>query len=545
MKWGSQKVPTILIGLIFAVLFITFISIHITGQGLYYDEIHQAAGAFAYKGMPPYINFADLVIRGIPVMNMSYSGAIKTAIYGLYLKYLRANFTVTSWRLLGILFVITGVMLFCVIGGSGLSAGELLVFMALLLTDLTVVLSTRHDWGPTALGLLFRLILIATWIHGETGNFTSAGNTFLLGSVVGIAIFEKLSSVVLIVPLILILVLSRGRRSVRHGLACIAGLTVGGMPLILANMATLLTNRSLISLNGVIVQHKLTFYGFVEYFYEYLSLGGGNILSGWILGKPRMMSGYVDVSLISALILLIAVIDIRYSKVNKFLATSGIMLLCYGTVGIALYLFPRPTLVHHWIIGTPFQYAAIAFALMGIFDQNGQIRLGPKFLRITFICIVGCLLISRLLGMISVGKSFLHDDASITWDPSLTEIGYFAARQSNESFFIAADWGVGTQIYCLGNGQTRLVYELFWNYKGPAEIGHVIEITGKKNLYVVVKKPESGLNPCVTSHILRDVEKLRGWKEVPIEKEIAELKAVQVRKWVRMTLVDTKVEVQY
>ncbi|PKN37028.1 MAG: hypothetical protein CVU62_13150 [Deltaproteobacteria bacterium HGW-Deltaproteobacteria-2] len=519
--------PAIFTGLIIAILFTVFCSIQLTAQGMYYDELHQATGSF-YKDKAP---LCPLVIRGIPVMNTSYSGAIKTNIYGIYLKYSKCNFSIISWRLLGIFFVVAGVILFCVIGGSDLSIGGLLLFLVLLLTDITVVLTTRHDWGPTALALLFRLVFIATWIHGETGNYTSKGNTFLLGSIVGISIFEKLSSFVLVVPLILILLLSHGRRSLRHGLTCIAGLILGVMPLILVNVATLSRKGCLISVSNVAAQNNFSLYGFVKYIFEYLSLGGGAILRHGILGTTGTTSFYADGFLIGTLLLLIAVIAVRYSKRNKFLRMSGIMLLCYGTVGISLYFLPQITWVHHWIIGTPFQYAAISFAFIGLLDQNGDIQLGRKFLRITLVCIIGCLLISRLFGMISVGKSLLQCDASIKWDHSLTEIGYFAARQSNDSFFIAADWGVGTQIYCLTNGQTDLVHELFWNYKGLADIERVIGITRKNNFYVVVKKPESGVNHHVTSRIMQDVELLAGWKEVPIEKEMAGLKAIQIRKF--------------
>lgn len=70
------------IGLIAAALFITLSSFHLTAPGLYYDELHQAAASFVYKGnydyehMPRYM-FVSAKIMGMPVLNMTYSAALK------------------------------------------------------------------------------------------------------------------------------------------------------------------------------------------------------------------------------------------------------------------------------------------------------------------------------------------------------------------------------------------------------------------------------------------------------------------------------------
>lgn len=522
VKWQSA----LCIGLIATALFVTLSSVRLTAQGLYYDELHQATASFAYGGTTA-VRFCSLSIRGIPVLNMKYSGAIKSAVYGLYLRYFGSHFSVKSWRLLGIFFVSTGVFLFCVVARRGLSPVGLLSFLLLFLTDITVILATRHDWGPVALALLFRLLFIATWTHGETGEYTSISNTFFLGSLVGIAIFEKLTSVALILPLILILVVSVSRRSLRHRLACIAGSIAGGIPLIFVNLYTFFRNGSLISLDDVAVHHQISFFAFMQYISTYISLGNGALLKGFILGTAPVTND-VEGLLVGAALLLIAVIVVRYWKQSKLLRMSGIMLLCYGTVGIVVYWF---SWVHHWIIGTPFQYAAISLAVMGLHRADTVGSLRERFLRITFMSVVVLLLISRLPGIVSVEKSFLHGEASLTWDPSLTEIGYSAGKRANEAVFIAADWGVATQIYCLSDGQPDLVHELFWNYQGPQDIRHVVEKAGKKTLYVVVKKPNSKVKPENTARILRDMEKLPGWDEIPVESEVAELGAVEVRKF--------------
>src|SRR5262249_8527321 len=123
-------------GLVAACAFVALSSINITAQGLYYDEIHQVPAALAYvRKQPPF--FAYALVRGKPLMTMTYSGAIKSAVYGLYLRFTGASFTVESWRRLGIAMVAVALPLFSILACRRLTVAALLTFFALLLTDAT------------------------------------------------------------------------------------------------------------------------------------------------------------------------------------------------------------------------------------------------------------------------------------------------------------------------------------------------------------------------------------------------------------------------
>ena len=67
------------------------------------------------SGMPPQM-FSDYTVHRLPLFNMHYSGAIKTAIYGLYLSFLEPEFSVISWRLVGISSVAAGLVVFTLLG---------------------------------------------------------------------------------------------------------------------------------------------------------------------------------------------------------------------------------------------------------------------------------------------------------------------------------------------------------------------------------------------------------------------------------------------
>ncbi len=531
MRWKSALCFAVISAALLAILS----SPHLTTPGLYYDELHQATASFAYIRTTP-VMFSALTIHGIPVLNMTYSGAIKTGIYGLFLRYLASDFSVISWRLLGIIFVSTGVFFFSIIAHRRLLFIWLFSFLFLFLTDITVVLSTRHDWGPTALALLFRLLFIAIWIHGEKMKPIAINNSFFLGSLVGIAIFEKLSSVVLVLPVVLIFVFCKRRRTLHHFFACIAGITLGGTPLILANLYTLFQYDTLISLSGASTFPSRSFVQLLRYIVNYISLGSGTLLKSFILGTGSATESYVEGILFGAVLLLTAIASARWWKQNNSFRMSGIMLVCYSIIGIILFILPSPpwahgTWVNHWIIGTPFQYTAISFALVGVYSMKSNGNLQLQLFRGIFTPIVILLIISRVMGIVSIEKSFQRGDTSLDWDPSLSEMGHFASKLSNDAIFIASDWGVATQIFCLSNGLPDLVYEPFWKYRGPNDIKSIIDKRSKKIIYLVNKKRKTNVKPYNTNRILRDIETLKYLKPTPVEKEISELKAVEIRKF--------------
>jgi hypothetical protein len=520
------------IGLAFSVLFLILCSVRLTEQGLYHDEVHQALPSFAYLSRqvtPEMLCMLD--IKGIPILNMSYSGAIKTGIYGLYLKYFGERFTVASWRALGILFVSAAIFFFSALTAQRLPSRWLLLFLALFISDMSVILTTRFDWGPTALALALRLIFIALWMRGLTDETMKPQTAFLLGAVVSFAAFEKLSSVVLVFPLALAFAFAPNAKTVKHGLACLLGLIVGGVPLIFVNAYTWIEKRALISLQTTGARQAKSLYGLLGYYYDYLATGNGAVAKSFILG-PQANHSYVDLELfaLTGILLLVLFINSQYRKITLFRVSTA-MMFSYLIIPIGLYLLPPATWLHHWMIGTPFHYAAVALTFTGLYQTEIKNR-GIRYARIIFVALIAILLASRISGVVSLEQAFLRGDATKSWDSSFSKIGYFAATHTEDSVFIAAEWGVATQIFCLSNGYPDVVYQLYAYYEGQGQIQKIMDKTGKQVIYLVEKIPHSNVTPQITSRLIRDIETLPDFRETVVESEIRDLKAVRVRKFV-------------
>lgn len=518
---SSPRTIALVLGLAAAVLFVLLASVRIEAQGPQYDELHQAVGAFTWMGEPPPPVFC-MGFGRVCVLNMPYSGAIKTNLYGAWLRVTGSRFTLGSWRLSGILFIAAGIVLFCAFAGPALSSWALAVFLALLLTDGTVLLAGRFDWGPVALSLAIRLALLGLWIGSESGEGATAWSSFGLGGLVGLAVFEKLSALVLVPVLAAMLFGSPRRRERRHLLAALAGLACGVLPLAAVHLGGLLFLGLPISLGtGPEVDRSPT--GSLSFLRGYLTLGEGGVVRAFVLGLERLRWAETLEGVLAVTVCLV----IAGGMVQRR-SRAGIALAGYAAVCLGLYCLPRLTWVHHWILGTPFQYAAVALALPAFLREKGR----RKTLGIALMAVVVLWLAARLPGLVRTERALMAGRASSGWDSSLAELGRFAAERDEGTIFVASDWGVATQILAFSGGRPDLIYELFWRYEGPEQLRRIEAESGARVLYLVRLREPHRTIPGAMERIERDLLTDSRWREVPVETEAAGLKEVLVRKLV-------------
>ncbi|MDQ5872751.1 MAG: hypothetical protein M3547_11180 [Acidobacteriota bacterium] len=518
----------IALGLAAAIAFAALASVRITAQGPEYDELHQAVGAFTWIGAPPPSAFC-LDFHGICVLNTTYSAAIKTHLYGLFLRLSGRRFALADWRWLAILLIAASLPLFAARAYPVLGRREIAIFFALLLTDGSLLLLGRFDWGPVALAFLLRLAMIALWLYGEASDPPRPGNTFALGVLAGLATFEKLSSSLLVLALAAMILGDRRRRSRRHLAAALLGLATGALPLVLVNLGWLAKKGELISVHNL---RGGPGFGAPDLVHELLVLGYGGRVRMLTLGlSPTRWVEMGEAALLATLLLLVFYVSLRWRGPGEStLRRAGIALAAFAAVGAGLWLMPRATWAHHWILATPFQYLAIALALRAL--RWRETSGGKRIAGVTFAVLVTLWLGLRLVALGSLEDALRHDSASQAWDPALAELGQFAACRPPGTLFVATDWGVGTQILCYVNGRPGRVVEPFWDDRGLGvpEIAAVID--GARNLYLVRLRRTTGLFPA-TARIEREIAADPSWREVLPEAETSGWRALSLRKYVR------------
>jgi len=503
-----KNILTPMLGVFVAIVYIVLASNHLDAQGLYYDELHQTPAAFAYTGLPPQ-TFAPVVIAGVPVLNMSYSGAIKSAVYGIFLKTSGLGFSVTSWRMTGILIVALALFLFSLFTRKYLPNHFLIIFYLLILTDNSLLLMTRHDWGPVALAFSLRLMVIGLMLRVmvDPGK-VSKSVIFSIACLIGFSIFEKLNNIVLLAPAVLFLGFIIKRIRFPHYVAGLAGFLLGLAPLITANIYTYFMAEYLVSLTQVSAEKIMSFQQFVLYAKDYVCLGRGVLVSRMILGVTPEPSWTVWV--LPFLLLIATSAGIIFWKKSKLCRAGVLMFLCYIATGLLMYFLPRPTSLYHWLVGTPFQYAGLvlmASACIEMFFSRRMKGIPGRLLQALLIVFTLILFLPRIADAAWLRQQLTSGKYSSKWSPELNQLGDFAAAHEEGAIFVAADWGIATQIICYLNGKPGKVAELFWYYQSEQDF---LSLLGPqvKHVYVLNLQPSANVVPENTTRIKNLVNRL-------------------------------------
>ena len=510
----------VLVGIGAAVVFLFVTTYRLERTGLYYDELHQATGAFAYVGRPTTM-FSLVPIGGIPLLTMPYSGAIKTAIYGLYLRLTGRPFSIISWRLLGILLSAVGIVVFCVLAGPKLPVAALVLFLCLLLTDINFLLQSRHDWGPATLAFLLRMIFIGVWLRQQE-NPRRRATAFVLGLIVGIGIFEKLSSAVLLGPLAVMLLADSRTRSISEIAYALAGVFIGALPVFAVNIHSLVMESRLLALS-VTSQSEHTL---LEYASNYVALGNGALERRFMFSAaPFLWTEWLEGFAVVSLTLLIGFGVWMRAQSNRTAVVAGIAMLSYLVIGVLLRYLPAETAENHWIIGTPFQYLAIALAPVTLCSM----RISTRRLRPLVFIAIAMLISARGPAVVSAFEAIRDDKYASVWDPSVNLAAAFAAGQPENAVIIAADWGIGTQVFCLANGRQDFVFELFWDYRGRETLNRILNHSERQFALVAAPKPRPLVKRQATGQIFNDMAGSEDWAEIKLDPWVYNLRSIEIR----------------
>ncbi len=534
MRLRRQRSTIALIAVAAAALFAAIASVNLDGQGPYYDELHQATGAFTWTGSPPTM-FCRVHLGQWCLFNMPYSGAIKTNLYGLYLRLTGAGFELRTWRLLGIGLLAMGLVGFGALASATLRPGAMAVACLFTALDTSLIVMSRFDWGPGALSAALRFLLLGAWLSTRPKEARAYGACFWVGFLAGLAATEKLSALVLVPVAVLLVALDTPPDARRRSVAAVAfGLSIGLLPLVALNAYSLLAKGGLFSLTEAARPTPRSWSALRVFLLEYLKLGQGGAPRGFTVGTSAdERLGMIEAALtigLSAAIISTAVA--AGSPSFGALRRAGTCVLAYWLIGFELFLLPARTLFHHWILGTPFQYVGTALWLQGLRSRRSATGRG-SVLAAGATAIVVLWLATRVPTVVQTVADLRAGAAASGFDPSFAALGEFAARETDRAIFIASDWGVGTQLYCYTGGDTRAVDELFWDYHGPDSIERVWRESGKPELYLVRLDPASSLREDATRQIEVDALADRRWRQIPVPHEIEGLSRVRVMRFVR------------
>ncbi|HYC76253.1 MAG TPA: hypothetical protein VEI02_01385 [Planctomycetota bacterium] len=511
---GASRRSALLVGCATVVAYLALATPNLGGFGAFYDELNKACPAFAWIGRDSHM-FSLCRIGGVPMMVMKYKAATKASLYGpLWLKAGRP-FTIESWRMVGISAVALTLFAFILLARRALPPGALALVGGTLILDATVLLGTRHDWGPVAIALSLRLLMLGVWLRTSRTAPGALRGAFVLGALGGFAVFDKLSSAALVAPLLL-WTLADGRGNARRRFLALAARGVlGAGPILAVNAYWLFAYGELFSISEVLRTNPQDAESFLRILRGCLTLGGGAAYRAEMLGHPPTLLQDFDGVLLAGLLVLTVAVGIRLRRDTPGPAREGLLLaVSWGLVVLGLFALPETTNPHHWALTTPYAIVGAASA------WTAARRRAPRLAALLIAAFLALWAV-RLPGAYEIQRDLRATRATRKWDPALNELGRFAGRHETTGF-LAAGWGVSTQIFCFGQGREDVVRQLYRNYEGVAELQHELDTSRHRSaVYVVALNPPVGPLNEVPPRIFADLAHVKGWVQAPLEPELS------------------------
>ena len=491
-----------------AAVFLWLASPQLEAPGLEYDEVHQACGAFGWLGVQSSL-FSLTHVGTAPLFTMHYSGALKTAIYGLWMRCSGAEFSVLNWRWLGLVFAALGVALLPWLLRRRLSVWPMLLLMLWVLTDVTLLLGARHDRGPVALAFLLRVLLIGVLFGRPMGAALSRRAWVLAGVLLGLATWEKLPNALMLAPVCW--VLAQQARPWGAALCAVAGGLIGAAPIALANGMSLAHGQGLFSLHEVSGENPYTIALWLQQMGDMLTTGSGGLARANMLGMRDASNGVggaagpvIELALVALLFVMLIVLAWRSGSAALRAATGSAL-----AIVVVLPLMPEIATEHHHLLLLPFLPLATALALsspshakthlLQIQDAalcaphpktpSPRLRAGPVRIQDsssanpntpsprlrTALGVLCCACVLVRVPTLWETQQALRDTpvaSGAGFNPEFTRFAELAAAEGPNTRVLAAGWGIATQVHCLAQGAPNKVAELYWQAPSADAILH-------------------------------------------------------------------------
>ena len=450
------------VSILFAVLLFVAVSyLFIPYAGIQADEAIFVSGIFGRIGIADLVSIRTPVLKiELPLMLMSYLGALKAWLYAILFKVLTPS--AASVRVPVILATAATVFLFARLLRRIAGERAALVGCALLATDTTFLLTSCYDWGPVVLQhflLVAGLLAILEFYHTR-----SLRRLALAGFLFGLAMWDKalfiwiLSSFCVSVAVFFPRELQE-RLRLRAVAVVSVSFAIGAFPLILYNLrhpaATFRqdTSFSLSALEGKAEILRLTFAGtgLMSYIVRIDPEGAprqpGTVLERASVALDAALPGDRHSLLLQAFLAAILLTPFwwrsRYRRV---------MLLAAATFGMSWFQMAASKntggSLHHTVLLWPLPAFFIAIAWS---DFWARYRFAPWLVSSGLLFVV----LSNLLTLNQHLARLIVNGPSVVWSDALYPLHRFLESHPSDGV-VTADWGIFDPMKLLSRGKMPL-----------------------------------------------------------------------------------------
>ncbi len=462
----------------------------LSDPGLQYDELLFVNAALG--NTHPYHGFIYSESLGIPTMVMPYIGALKAWLYTPIFKIFGVS--VDSVRIPAILLAGLGLVLAVLLIYRLLGMWTAVALAVLLATDPVYGAVSRADWGPIVLSALLRMAALGCYFGFLRRR--SIRYLWLLVLVLLLGLFNKidygwfiaaLGVAALVVHHRELLEICRSRKA-----ALIPPVTVFLVFLVTAFITIILPAMQLptadapVSLGTRITEVENLFRGTVNGtgVYQYMT---GSVLDhptlmGWLF--PWILAGSTLVAIWSLTVGLRRKVG---DPLREAALTTTFFLILFTVVVMGIVATRQATGPQHIMLLWPLP-AVLAVCLLAT-ALHIPIRAAQR----ATVAILTVALLALLLTQVRTTVAYVHayrDRRHWTsiWSTEIYAAAHAVARSApNVESIIAADWGLGTQIFALGNEAVRDRFTDQWpDFMSPAATPAALEQQWFQGRHVII-----------------------------------------------------------
>jgi len=429
----------------------------LSDPGLQYDELLFVNAALG--DTHPYHGFIYSEALGIPTMLMPYIGAVKAWLYAPIFTVFGVS--VDSVRIPAVLLAALALVLAVLLVYRLLETWPAVVLAVLLATDPVYGAVSRADWGPIVISALLRvfaLLCYFAFLRREGVRYL-----WLLVLALSLGLFNKLDYVWFIAAIGIAALVVHRRELLeiarRQWIAVLLPVASFGAVLIAAFVTLILPATRLplagshASLGGRISEVGHLFRITVD------GTGVYQYMTGSPLNHATLMGSLFPWIFIGCAI--VAVWNVAFGRrlasndvLRKAAATTTFFLILFIVMAVGIILTRQATGPQHIMLLWPLP-AVLAVCLLVTMARL------PTRGRGVAVMVVGALLAALLVTQVRTTAAYVHayrGDRSwnTIWSPEIYAAAHAVSRSApGAESVITADWGLGNQIFALGNEAVR------------------------------------------------------------------------------------------
>jgi hypothetical protein len=417
--------------------------------GLYYDEVLFVNAALGNTTGP----FINASVMGVPVMLMSYVGALKSYIYYPIFEALGVSPATIRWP--AILISVVTLALVYLVATRFVSRGHALGVLALTATDPVFIGLSKLDYGPVALGALLRVGAVLAFLEFVRTGGWRPGLTMV--AAVALGLFDKLHFIWFVNALAVAALVAR-----RDDMIRVARSSPRRFAVLAAALGVIVAGAAWFRILPIMgVRHQGQIFEPLGQHVVRVLLMSARVMNGraatWMIADGDVIiRSWTWIAVLAAAFAAPLLIARRSSRMPVVF-----ILLLLGVTFVQMCLTPQARGPHHTMSLWPWHHLLVVLVAGAVATGAAP----PRWRSALPVVVVAILVVGQIRSTWSLVVSHRSEQGfRVAWDPAI-----FALSAALEGSFqtapriVSTDWGLHTPIHALAPPSQRSRYLDAWN----------------------------------------------------------------------------------